>query len=384
MIQKTKWKIPLYKILTDEEDIKSVSKVIRRGIDWALGREIENFEKLLAKYIGTDYCLAFNSGTSALHAALLAVGIKSGNEIIVPSFTFIATPNSALMVNAVPKFVDIEEETYGLDPDVLEYSIGKKTKVIMPIHYAGLPCKIKEIRSIAKQKRIHLIEDAAESIGAHINKRKTGTFGDLSILSFAGNKVLTTGEGGAITTNSKQYFEKLKLIRSHGRREIQNYFSSNMKPNYITIGYNWRMSSITAALAMSQLEKIETLINLRRKNARYLSSRLKKHKLIHVPNEPSGYKHVYQLYSIRLSSSKLRNELVKFLTLKGIMSKVFFYPVHLTRFYKKMGYGKKNRLNVTVNVSNQILSLPMYPSMIKNELNYICDSIDEFIEQQDM
>src|SRR5437660_3706015 len=172
----TIWKIPLYKILADKEDVNSVSKVIQRGMDWAIGPEIENFEKSLSEYIGTNYCLTFNSGTSALHAALLALDIKIGDEALMPSFTFIATANSALMVNAVPKFVDIEEKTFGLDPNKIKTNMSKKTKVIIPIHYAGLPCRIDEIKCIAKQKRLFLIEDAAESLGSSIKTQKIGSF----------------------------------------------------------------------------------------------------------------------------------------------------------------------------------------------------------------
>ena len=148
--------------------------------------------------------------------------------------------------------------------------------MIIPVHYAGLPCKIEQICEIAKQEKIPVIEDAAESIGGTVNKRMTGTFGDLSILSFAGNKVLTTGEGGAIVTSSRKLYEKLKLIRSHGRIDKQNYFSSTATPNYVTLGYNWRMSSMTAALGASQLTRIEKLISLRRKNANYFFKRLSK------------------------------------------------------------------------------------------------------------
>ncbi len=376
-----RWKIPLYKVLTDDEDVKHTSKVIRRGMDWAIGQEIENFEELLAKYVGSDFCLTFNSGTSALHAALLAACVKPKEEVLVPSFTFISTANSPLMVNAFPKFVDIEEETYGINPEIFESKITKKTKAVIPIHYAGLPCKIEELLDIAKRKKIFLIEDAAESLGARVGKRKVGTFGDLGIISFAGNKVLTTGEGGAIFTNSRKLFKKLKLLRSHGRMEEKNYFSSNRTSDYIELGYNWRMSSITAALGISQLKKFEMMITLRRKNAEYLSSKLRKFEQIHIPNEPRGYRHVYQLYSIRLSNSRLRNSLMKFLTKKGIMSKVYFFPVHQTRFYKKMGYDKIKDLNITKTVSNEILSLPMYPGMNKKELKYIVDSITEFMEK---
>jgi len=377
-----KWEIPLYKISTDKDDVKSVSKVIRRGMDWAIGPEIELFEKLLAKYVGSDYCVAFNSGTSALHASLLAAGLGTNEKILVPSFTFIATANCVLMVGATPTFVDIEEETFGLNPELIEDHIDRKTRCIIPVHYAGMACKIQEITEISKRNKMWLIEDAAESLGAKINRKMVGTFGQMSVFSFAGNKVLTTGEGGAVTTNSKSLFEKLKLIRSHGRVDRQNYFSSTSKSDYVTIGYNWRMSSMTAALAVSQLEKIEKLINLRCKNAGYLNSRLKRLNSIKVPLVPSGYRHAYQLYSILLPNSAFRNRLMDYLAKRGIMTKIFFDPIHLTSFYKKIGYDKKLKLQITESVSQRILTLPMYPGLKKEELEYICDSIEEFVEHK--
>jgi len=325
-------------------------------------------------------CLLFNSGTSALHASLLAADIKPNDGIIVPSFTFIATTNSVLMANGTPTFADIEEETYGLDPKDLEKRITKTTKAVIPIHYAGLPCKIDEIQKISKKKKILLIEDAAESLGSTINNKMTGSYGDLSILSFAPNKILTTGEGGAILTNSYKLFNKLKLIRSHGRIETQNYFSSNTKSEYVELGFNWRMSSITAALGISQFHKLKRIISLRRTNANYLSTRLKKFEQIKIPLEPHSYKHVYQLYSIELSTKRIRDELFKFLTKKRIMSKVYFYPVHKSKFYQKFRYSKETHLPVTEKLSEKILSLPMYPNLTKGELKYIINSISEFME----
>lgn len=375
------WKIPLYKIFTDKEDIEYVTKVIRRGYDWAIGPEILEFEKLLANYVGSKYCVSFNSGTSALHAALLAAKISKSDEIICPSFTFIATSNSSLMVNAKPKFVDIEKDNLGLNPNDIENNITKRTKAIMPVHYAGLPCKIEEITKLAKSKKLLLIEDAAESLGSHVNQKMIGTFGDMAIFSFAGNKVLTTGEGGAIVTNSKQYFERLKLIRSHGRSETSNYFSSINTPNYISLGYNWRMSSITAALAISQLHKLDKLIKLRRKNAHFISKKLNKFTSLKVPNEPTGHHHVFQLYSIILKTPKLRNELRKFLTKKQIMTKIFFQPVHQTNFYKKQVLKQKLNLQNSQFVSSRILTIPMYPGLKQDELIYLCDSISEFMEK---
>ena len=378
-MKKTNWKIPLYKVSNDSSEIKAISKIIKRGMDWTIGPEVEKFEKSLAKYIGTKYCVSFNSGTSAGHAALLSYNLKNNDEVLVPSFSFIATANWPLMVNAKTKFVDIEEINYGMNPNNIEESISKKTKIIMPTHYAGLPCKIKEIKRISKKNKITLIEDAAESIGSKINKQKVGTFGELAIFSFAGNKILTSGEGGAVVTNSKEKFEKLKLIRSHGRKTVKNYFSSIQTPEYIEMGYNWRMSSITAALCLSQLNKIEKLINLRRQNAKYYQKKLAKIEEVKIHTEPNGYKHVYQLFSIQLSSKKTRNDLSKFLAKKGIMSKVFFEPIHRTKHFSNYKI-KQKKLQVTETVSERILSLPMYPELRKEEINEITDSISEFLE----
>ena len=380
-LKNKKWKIPLYKICNDSDEIKAVTKVIRRGMDWAIGPEIEKFEKELARYIGTKYCVAFNSGTSAGHAALLSYNLGKNDEVLVPSFSFIATANWPLMVNATPKFVDIEKTNYGIDPQKIEKSVTEKTKAIIPVHYAGLPCRITEIKNISKKNNLILIEDAAESIGAEANKKKVGTFGDLAIFSFAGNKILTSGEGGAVVTNSKKQHEKLKLIRSHGRKTTGNYFSSVQTPKYIELGYNWRMSTIISALALSQLNKIEKLIKLRRANAERYNKKLKKLKEIKTHSEPENYKHVYQLFSIQLPSKKIRDGLMRFLAGRGIMTKVFFDPIHVTRHFSKYT-SKQQNLPITRMISERILSLPMYPDLTKEEINEITDAISEFMERK--
>ena len=373
-----KWKIPLYKIFTDRDDNKAVNKVLQRGMDWAIGHEIAEFEKKIANYIGTKYCVAFNSGTSAGHAALLAININSG-EVIVPSFTFISTANWPLMVNAKPKFVDIEEENFGLSPERVKVEITKNTKAIIPIHYGGRPCKIIEINRIARNKKITLIEDCAESFGAKIKGVSVGTFGQMSIFSFAPNKILTTGEGGAICTDSRKIFEKLQLIRSHGRKVNENYFKTSQLSDYISIGYNWRMSSITAALGLSQFDKLDRIIQLRRQHARFYVSKLKKIKEIKLLDEPKDHLHVYQLFTIQLKNNLIRNELQKFLTSRGIMTKVFFEPIHLSNFYKKSGFGKKSLPN-TEKISQTVLSLPIFPGLKSEEIRYICDSTQEFFQ----
>ena len=373
-----KWKIPLYKIFTDAEDSRAINKVLQRGMDWAIGNEIIQFEKKISNYIGSKYCITFNSGTSAGHAALSAIGINSG-EVIVPSFTFISTANWPLMVNAKPKFVDIEEENFGLNPARVKLEITKNTRAIIPIHYGGLPCKINEISRIAKDKKITLIEDCAESLGAKIKGVSVGAFGKMSIFSFAPNKILTTGEGGAICTNSSKIFEKLQLIRSHGRQVNDHYFKTTKSANYISIGYNWRMSSITAALGLSQFDKLDKIIQLRRKHAIFYESKLKNIKEIKLLEQPKEHLHVYQLFTIRMRNNLMRNKLQKFLANKGIMTKIFFEPAHLSNFYKKSGFYKKTLPN-TEKISKTVLSLPIFPGLKSEEIRYICDSIQEFFE----
>lgn len=375
------WKIPLFKIYWDNEDIRMVNNALKKGMFWAIGPEIEKFEKMLAEYIGTKYAIAFNSGTSALHTALLAHDIKKGDEVIVPSFTFIATANAPLFVGAKPVFGDIEEKTFGLNPEDVKEKINNKTKAIIPIHYGGCPCKIRELKEIAEDHNLILIEDAAESFGAKVEMKKVGTFGDSTLLSFCANKVITTGEGGCIVTDSKDIYEKLKLIRSHGRLENRDYFSSTEYMEYVTLGYNFRMSNITAALGIAQLKKIAKIIRMRRGKAEYMTKKLSNLKELITPKSPKNYFHVYQMYTIMLKEGKkIRNSLMRYLAKEGIMTKVYFDPVHLTHFYKKkLGYECK--LHVTEEIANRVLTLPLYPALTKAEINYITEKINTFFRE---
>lgn len=371
------WCIPLFKIYSDDDDVNSIAKTIHKKMYWAEGADIKKFEDTINSYVGTKYCVTFNSGTSALHAALLAHDIKQGDEVIVPSFTFISTVNAPLFVGAKPVFADIEETTLGLDPGDVNEKITSRTKAIIPIHYGGSPCDIKDLKEIAEEYNLTLIEDAAESFGAKIGDKNVGTFGDSAMFSFCQNKVITTGEGGAIVTKSKPIYEKLKLIRSHGR-DASNYFSSIEPTNYIQLGYNFRMSNITASLGISQMKKLNKIIEMRRKNANYLTTKLNQGtKDIITPNSPDEYYHVYQMYTIKVG--KNRDVLARYLSDRGIMTKVYFPPVHLTYFYKKV-LKYICELPVTDSMSNQVLTLPMYPTLSREEMDYIANEIKTFFE----
>lgn len=365
--------IPLFKIFWDNKDVQAVSNVIRNGFYWTTGPRIKQFEDELSQYFGTKYAVTFNSGTSALQSAVLAHDIKDGDEVIVPSFTFIATANVVLHAKATPVFADIERDTNGLDPEDVEKKITRKTKAIIPVHYGGSPCKIKELKEIAEDYHLILIEDAAESMGAKLDNKKVGTFGDSAMISFCQNKIITTGEGGAVITDSKEIFEKLKLLRSHGRIEPSNYFSSSEISDYITLGYNYRMSDVLAALGSAQLSKIDKIVELRRKNADYLSHQLSGFSDIRTPSDFGNNFNVYQLYTILLKRN-FRNFLLKHLTKAGISVKIYFDPIHLTHFYKNvLKYDCK--LPVTEEISNRVLTLPIYPSLTTEEMDLIAEEI---------
>ena len=373
-------RIPLYKIYWDEADVNDVAEIIKRGMFWTGGKEINKFEESISKYVGAKYALSFNSGTSALHATLLALGIGENDEVIVPSFSFISTANSALFVGAKPVFADIEDETYGLDAEDVKEKITNKTKAVIAIHYGGLPCHIRELSEVAEDHNLLLIEDAAESLGAHITGKKVGSFGDAAIFSFTGNKVITTGEGGMVVTDSRDIYERLRLIGSHGRLETANYFKSEKLMDYIALGYNWRISTITAALGLSQFRKLDTVIEMRRKNAEYLTKGLSRIGNITPPFVPRGYHHIYQMYTVKVDEG--RDELRNHLTEKGITTKVYFDPIHLTSFYRKEFGYEAGELPVTEKLSGQVLTLPMYPTLTVEEMNYMLESIEEAMEME--
>lgn len=378
--QKKRTTIPLFKMYANETDIKAVTKVIRRQNYWATGEEITKFENELTKFVGKKYAVVFNSGTSALHTMLLAYGIKEKDEVIVPSFTFVATANAPLFVNAKPIFADIERDTYGIDINSVKEKITKKTKAIMPIHYGGCACShINELNEFAENNDILLFEDAAQSLGAKIDNKKVGLFGNAAMFSFCQDKMITTGEGGVVVTDDQDRYEEMKLLVSHGRADDKNYFSSSNVGDYIRLGYNFRMPSMNAALGLSQLKKIKSIIEKRQRNAKLYNELLKGNPQIKIPEPSKRFFHVYQKYTIEIESK--RDELQNYLTKNNIVTKAYFgTPVHLTNFYQSVFGYKDGFLPETEKIAKKVLSLPMFPSLKNEEIEYITQKIKEFIK----
>lgn len=375
-------KFPWFDIYWDENDVKAVEMIIRRGSYWAAGPEIKEFEDKLSNYFGVNYAIALNSGTSALHVLLLAYGITSG-EVIVPSFSFISTVNCVVLAGATPIFADIEKQSLGLDyNDVLE-KITDRTKAIIPMHYGGKICKdIKKLKEICDQKGIILIEDNAESFGAKLDGKLTGTFGNAAILSFCQNKIITTGEGGAIITNSKDIYEKSKLLRSHGRAEDDkvNYFESINFMDYIDIGYNYRLPTMAAALGISQLEKIDTILKIRREKGQYYNLKLCEIEGITIIPDLKNGESSFQFYAFLVKNKSIRNSLQKYLVERHVFSKVQFEPIHYKSSFKNKFNTSKGSLPITEEISNRIISIPFSLKFSDADQDYIVNLIRKFFE----
>lgn len=357
-----------------------VTKVLKRGSYWADGPEIKEFENMIANYLNVNHVISFNSGTSALHALLLASGITEG-EVIVPSMSFISTANCVVLAGAKPVFAEIESDTLGLTPEDVKEKITKKTKAIIPVHYGGKVCKnIKILKEIADDNNIVLIEDNAESFGAKKRDKFAGTFGQGCILSFCQNKVIPTGEGGAVCCEEEEVYKKLLLIRSHGRVEKPgvSYFSTIKASDYIEIGYNYRIPTMCAALGISQLEKIEKIIELRRKVGKYYDEHLKKIPEIQILPEIEGNNDVYQLYTMKLKNPAKRDALQDFLAENKIYTKIYFTPIHLKTFYKKYYGYSEGSLPRTEAISKKLLSLPFSLHFSNEDQNNIINKIRDF------
>ncbi|MDL2245985.1 DegT/DnrJ/EryC1/StrS family aminotransferase [Methanobrevibacter sp. OttesenSCG-928-K11] len=358
-------KIPIANPLVGDEEIEEVLKVLKSGMI-AQGPKVEEFEKKFAKCIGSKYAIATNSGTAALHVALLSAGIGEGDEVITTPFTFIATGNSIVYTGARPVFVDIDPKTYNIDVDKIEAKITPKTKAIMPVHLYGQPALMDKINEIAKKHNLIVIEDAAQAHGAIFKDKNVGNWGDMACFSFYPTKNMTTSEGGIITTNDKELHDKAQKFRAHGASK--RYFHDE-------IGYNFRMTDIEAAIGIAQLKKIDGFNESRISNANYLNENLKDVKSIKTPFLEDDSKHVYHQYTILITKGN-RDDWVEFLTEKGIGTGIHYpIPLYNQPIYKKLGID--GDCEFAENAADNVISLPVHPSITKEDLDIIIDVIKQ-------
>jgi len=367
--------IPLFEIPWNETDVSNVVESVSRGGYWAKGPFVDQFESGLAAYFGVDHALVVNSGTTALECALRAFDIGPGDEVLVPSFTFIATANVVRLVGAEPVFVDIERETLGMNPVDARAKITDDTALILPIHCYGNPCHIDELVEVADEADVPIVEDAAEAFGAVAGDRLVGTFGDAATLSFCQNKVLPTGEGGAVLTNDDDVASAVDLFRSHGRQTGDEYFQSTGSDEYVTLGSNYRMPDVVAALGCSQLDKVDSLIEGRRRVASEYTAFFESLSGVHtvVGLDKSTDYSVYQLYSVLFETAELRTAAIETLSDRGIASKVYWDPpVHKTDYYRRT---TEATLPTTADIAERVLSLPMHPKLPSESVERVASAV---------
>jgi len=388
--------IPYSKQWIDNSDIKYITKILRS--DWITqGPTIEKFEKTIAKYVGTKYAVAVSSGTAALHAACFAAEIKPSNEVIVPTLTFAASANCVLYLGAKPVLVDIDYETGNIDVNEIRKKITKRTKAIIAVDFAGHPADWDKIKKVAKSHNLVTIDDAAHALGSQYHGQKIGSIADLTIFSFHPVKTITTGEGGMVVTNNKNYYERLLRFRHHGiikKTKIGGWFYE-----MVDLGYNLRMTDIQAALGISQLGKIDKFIKKRRAIVKKYNKNFQDLPNIKVPKEKKGSICAWHLYPARFNLQKLgktKKQIYDFLKSKGLGVQVHYIPIHFHPYYQKhFGYKrslqpssfdklrttgpKKGDFNNAEKFYEEEISLPLFPSLKKTEIDYVVKTVKNLI-----
>lgn len=350
-------------IITDEE-IEAVTEVLKSGM-LAQGPKVEEFQNKFAQYSDAKYGIATSSGTTALHTALVAAGVEQGDEVVTTPFTFAATSNSILYSNATPVYADIDPKTFNLNPEKIEEKITDKTKAIMPVHLYGQPADMDPILEIAEKHDLKVIEDAAQAHGSTYKGKKIGSIGDLGCFSFYPTKNMTTGEGGMVTTNDEELAEKSSMVRAHG--ESKRYEQS-------LLGYNYRMTDIAASIGLVQLKNIDQINKKRNENAEYLSEGLSDVEGITTPEIAENVTHVFHQYTIRVS--KDRDAFKDFLTQKEIGTGVH-YPIVLYKQPYYQNIGLTGNCPEAELAANQVISLPVHPSLTQEELDTIISAVKE-------
>lgn len=365
--------IPVYKPYTDGKEIKYLKDVIDSGW-WGLGPKTLEFEKKFSDYIGVNFAVGLNSATAALHLAFKCLDIE-GYEVITPSMTFVSTNHAILYNGGIPVFCDIEEDNLNIDPDKIEELITEKTKVLIIVHYGGYACDMDKILEIVRKHNLYLIEDASHACGGKFKDKMLGSMGDFGVFSFQAVKNLSTGDGGMLVTNNKKWYERLKKLRWVGISK--DTFARGTENKYdwfydvVELGFKYHMNDITAAIGLAQLEKLDWMNDIRRKWSDYYRENLAGIKKIKCP-----FKKDYMFPACHnfVIKTEKRDELKNYLMEKGITTGVHYYPNHLYDMYKL--YYRE--LPITEAIWTKLITLPLYPGLTEEELDFVIDSIKEF------
>jgi len=369
-------KIPYSHQWIDNKDIKEVVKVLKS--DWLTqGPKVEEFEKAIAKYCNAKYGVAFSSGTSALYAAYKTAGIKEGDEVVTTPLTFVATSNMISVLGAKPVFVDVEQDTLNINPELIERLITSRTKAIATVDFAGVSCDYDKILKIAKKNKLLLIEDACHALGTEYKGRKLGSFADIAIVTFHPVKHITTGEGGVALTNNKNFYEKLKIVRNHGiikKPEKGGWYYEVKEPSF-----NFRITDIQCALGISQLKKIDRFLKRRREIIAKYNKAFKDVKEIILPTEKNYLKTARYIYPIQVKKQN-RKKVFSNLQEQGIGIQIHYMPLHLHPFYKKRFEYKKGDFPIAEEYYERAITIPLFPKMTNREVDYVIKSVKKAVE----
>lgn len=352
-------KIPVYKPSITESEKANVLQCLDDGWISSQGKFIGQFENEFATYTGSKFAISASNGTTALHAALLAAGIKPNDEVIIPSLTYIATANCVSYIGAKLKLADSLPDTWNIDPRSVESLISERTKAVLVVHLYGNPCDMEAISKICKDNNLLLIEDCAEAIGSKINDQHVGTFGDISSFSFYGNKTITCGEGGMITTDNKDLADNARKIKGQGLAANRQYFHD-------VIGYNYRMTNICAAIGSAQMSRLDDILLKKKIIYNKYHSRLRDY--YEFQTTLSGHINSYWMVSMLAKSEQHRDALRDKLNKHGVETRPFFYPTNAMPMYSYL-----NDCGICNDLSARGLNVPSYPELGDSEIDYICD-----------
>lgn len=360
------FKYPVYQPSLGDKEKENVMECLNSTWISSKGKFITQFEDSFSKYIGVKHSAAVCNGTVALHLALLALGISEGDEVIVPSFTYIASVNAIKYTGAKPVFVDSDLITWQIDPEKIEEKITPGTKAIMAVHLYGQPCEMDAIKKIAVKHKLYIIEDCAEAFGSLYKGKHVGTIGDISTFSFFGNKTITTGEGGMVVTNDPSLNEKVIHLKGQGLAKNREYYHD-------IIGYNYRMTNICAAIGSAQLERADELIEKKIQIAKWYEEKLRNTPVV-FHSEVGDVKHSFWMVSILFKDSVEREKIREQLKQNGIETRPTFHPVHMMPMYYQEGFS----LPVAEDLGSRGINLPSYPDLNETDVDFICQKIREF------
>lgn len=386
-------RIPLSQPDIGEREIEYVTEVLRSG-QLSMGRHVTEFEDAFAQYVGTRYAVATNSGTSALHLGVRALGIGEGDEVLTTSFSFVASVNCLFYERAVPVFVDIDPMTLNINPDAIREALtkdyywdrvtschvnsrtGRLLKAILPVHVFGQPCDMRPILEIAREFNLVVLEDACEALGAEYRGQAVGTFGDAAAFAFYPNKQITTAEGGMIATDSPQIAEECRSMRNQGRDERSEWVS------HARLGYNYRLSDLHCALGLAQLERVQELLDTRASVAAAYTRRLSTVPGVIVPAVAPDSQRSWFAYVIRVAGSEPRSRrdlLMQGLRQRGIACQAYFPPIHLQPYFLELGYETGRELVHTEAAGERCVALPFFSRMTEEQITEVCESVREIM-----